>query len=169
MSGSMKRQEMRTKTSGFTLVELLMVVAIIGVLSAIAVPNLLMAMHRAKQKRTMSDMRNIATAWESRATDVGRYNAAGAADVIASIPIPIADLQTYLEPTYIKSLPLTDAWGTIYRCFTDVDFTSGPGASKYTIVSAGRDKEFSDPMVMGSFGTYDCDIIFATGSFQSFP
>ncbi len=161
---------MRTKASGFTLIELLIVVAIIGVLAAIAVPNLIMAMHRARQKRTMSDIRSIATAWEARASDSGCYNAAGSSSVVfASVPIPIVDLQTYLEPTYIQNLPLTDAWGTTYRCFTDIAFASGGGAAKYTVVSAGRDGQFSAAMITGPFGNYDCDIIFATGSFQSYP
>src|SRR5437660_10789719 len=65
------------KQKGFTLIELLIVVAIIGILAAIAIPNLLTAMQRSKQKRTMADMRTIATAWEARATDLNKYNAAG--------------------------------------------------------------------------------------------
>lgn len=49
-------------SKAFTLIELLIVVAIIGILSAIAVPNFLNAQIRAKISRAETDLRTIATA-----------------------------------------------------------------------------------------------------------
>lgn len=57
----------------FTLIELLIVVAIIAILAAIAVPNFLEAQVRAKVSRAKSDMRSIATALESYAVDYNKY------------------------------------------------------------------------------------------------
>ncbi len=61
-----------TKNRAFTLIELLIVVAIIGILAAIAVPNFLNAQIRAKVSRAKADLTSIRTALEMYATDHGR-------------------------------------------------------------------------------------------------
>src|SRR5690349_21241619 len=63
---------MRCK-SAFTLIELLIVVAIIAILAAIAVPNLLDAQARSKVSRCYSDMRTVAFALQAYATDNNKY------------------------------------------------------------------------------------------------
>jgi prepilin-type N-terminal cleavage/methylation domain-containing protein len=64
---------MTHRTSAFTLIELLIVVAIIAILAAIAVPNFLEAQVRAKISRVKSDMRTVATAIESYHVDNSAY------------------------------------------------------------------------------------------------
>ena len=61
------------KQGAFTLIELLIVVAIIAILAAIAVPNFLEAQTRAKVSRAKSDMRTLATALESYYVDNNNY------------------------------------------------------------------------------------------------
>jgi len=57
----------------FTLIELLIVVAIIAILAAIAVPNFLEAQTRSKITRAKADMRTMATALESYLVDNNKY------------------------------------------------------------------------------------------------
>jgi type II secretion system protein G len=57
----------------FTLIELLIVVAIIAILAAIAVPNFLEAQVRSKVARVKADMRSLATGIESYAVDNNLY------------------------------------------------------------------------------------------------
>jgi len=57
----------------FTLIELLIVVAIIAILAAIAVPNFLEAQTRSKVSRVKSDMRSLATAIEAYQVDWNKY------------------------------------------------------------------------------------------------
>ncbi|MBN1477342.1 prepilin-type N-terminal cleavage/methylation domain-containing protein, partial [Candidatus Sumerlaeota bacterium] len=57
----------------FTLIELLIVVAIIAILAAIAVPNFLEAQTRAKVSRVKADIRSVATALEAYIVDYNMY------------------------------------------------------------------------------------------------
>ena len=144
----------RSSSKGFTLIELLIVVAIIGIIAAIAIPNLLNAIQRGKQKRTMSDMRSVGTAVESYQVDNGvPPNVASSADIQV--------LAATVTPTFIKQLPKGDGWGR------PMDWTYS--ADEYTVRSFGKDGKTAASLVTGPTTAFNADLMYSNGQFIAFP
>ena len=141
----------------------LVAVAVAGILAAIAIPNLLTAMQRSKQKRTMADIRSVATAAEAYATDKREYPKAQS----------VGGLEGSLTPTYIGVLPKKDGWGNDFRydCWSDSD---GTACESYAIGSAGKDGVFERESLRdyeggGAKTNFDNDIVFINGAFVQYP
>ena len=105
------------KKSAFTLIELLIVVAIIAILALIAVPNFLEAQTRAKVSRVKADMRTLATAMEAYMVDWNSYtysNSESANPGSLGTDDPLGRFMGFGQLTtpvaYITSIPM-DAFG----------------------------------------------------------
>lgn len=143
---------MLRKDRGFTLIELLIVVAIIGIIAAIAIPNLLNAIDRGRQKRTMADIRSVGTAIESYSVDNNFYpNETGDVN---------GQLDQWLEPIYIKKCPDQDGWNGELQ-YTDT-------ATGYTVESYAKNLT-DDADAGGKTTDFDDDIIFSDGAFVQWP
>ena len=57
----MPESNRKDRQQGFTLIELLLVITIIGIIAAIVIPNLMDALQKAKQRRTVNDVRAAST------------------------------------------------------------------------------------------------------------
>lgn len=152
---------------GFTLIELLIVVAIIGIIAAIAIPNLLVALQKGKQKATMGDMKSVGNAVESYITDWSFAPQVGTNVTVDNLAV------AWFEPFYIKILPKQDGWGTLFR-YTVVGAINTDDQDVYNTESYGRNK--IDGPVPGdalydvtAISDFNFDIVFSNGFFTQGP
>jgi len=137
----------RRNARAFTLIELLIVIAIILILIAIALPNFLEAQIRAKVTRVRADMRSVHTALEAYYTDYRQYPSDGD-DLFASNPIVDFDVHLRLRVlttpvAHITELPIDPFHGEKIG-YPGEDFLF-PGPPPYTYSYNTFGSYFGDP------------------------
>ena len=151
----------------------MIVVAIVGLIAALLIPNLIGALQKAKQKRTMADMKHTGTAWFSWLTDQVGAAAAGQINVQLDwsefTDRPFEELRDEIVPRYAPELPATDAWGQRYEYGATTTMES---AMPIGIRSRAADGQYdSETYTAGSFVATDYvqDIVWAGGFFIRWP
>ncbi len=131
----------------------------VGIVTAIAIPNLLNAIQRGRQKRTIADMTTMATALEAYRIDNDVFPGSQGEWVDAEM------LAEQLVPVYLRTMLRTDGWDVGLRYRSD--------GTNYWIVSPGRDgepdQEWAGVEDVTTITDFDNDIVYSNGAFLRRP
>lgn len=108
----MNNQMQQRKQRGFTLIEIMVVVVILGILAAFVVPNLMDKPVQAKITKAKSDISVIESALDLYRLDNNRYPSTD--EGLDALMEKSADAPAWKEGGYIKKLP-KDPWGNDYQ------------------------------------------------------
>jgi prepilin-type N-terminal cleavage/methylation domain-containing protein len=113
-------QYIQRKRGGFTLVEIMIVVGVIAIISAIAVPNWLRARKRTQATRILEDLRNLDHAVDQYAIDNGKTG---------GMNPTFNDLQAYVKAGTVLYETGSDLFGDSYGPFTVDSVMQVPGGA----------------------------------------
>jgi len=132
MSQSSITNHQSSMTRGFTLIELMIVVVILGLLATTVMPKILSKPDQARQTKAAVDIRAIQSALALFKTDVGRFptTAEGLQALVAN-----PGLKGFDNDGYLERVP-TDPWGHPY-----VYISPGLHSKDYDLESLGKDGE----------------------------
>ena len=111
----MKNALQRSSQRGFTLIEIMVVVVILGILAAVVVPRIMDNPGKARVAKAKQDIRQLESALELYKLDNFNYpSTQQGLDALVSKPSGDPQPKNYKQGGYIKSLP-KDPWGNPYQ------------------------------------------------------
>ncbi len=119
-------------STGFTLIEIMVVVVILGILATMVMPKILDKPEQARRTKAQVDIRSIQSALAMFKTDTGRFptTAEGLQVLVAG-----AGIHGYNQNGYLEQVP-TDPWGNKF-----IYLSPGVHNKDYDLVSYGKDGE----------------------------
>ncbi len=121
------------KQGGFTLLELLIVIVIIGILAVLIIPNLISGPQRARDSQRKGDLHKIQTALELYYNDNNSYPTAGATTCTPSVAGCLGTVLTSGGTPYAKSVPNDPKGGQNYTYETSPTGCGDGACISYTL------------------------------------
>lgn len=135
-----------SREAGFSLVELLVILAVIMIIGMVGVSQFITAFDRSRQRSTLGDLRTLASANGTYSVDHGDY----------------ADSLPELAPYYLGTLPPVDRWGFAW--------TYAHADKAYTLTSRGADGADGPAPPVGWDGApFEPDLVIENGAFTQAP
>ncbi len=143
---NMRRQGLLAEDAGFTLIEIMVVIIILGLLATLVIPNITGYTEKAKREKARADIASIEGALELFKADNGFYpTTEQRLDALVVKPSTGRIPAKWMEGGYFKKgIPL-DPWGSPYAYFSP-----GRHAEGYEIISLGADGQESDDDISSS-------------------
>jgi general secretion pathway protein G len=134
------------ESKGFTLIEIMVVIIILGLLATLVIPNITGYTEKAKREKARADIASLEGALELFKADNGFYpTTEQGLDALIVKPSTGRVPARWMEGGYFKKgIPL-DPWGSRY-----VYFAPGRHAEGYEIISVGTDGQESDDDISSS-------------------
>lgn len=115
MQPSYPQTKRSTKQKGFTLLEVMVVLVIIGLLVAVVAPNVLDNQDKAMVQKAKADLSSLEQALEMYRLDNFRYpTTEQGLQALVTKPSLAPEPKNYRDDGYIRRLP-TDPWGNAYQ------------------------------------------------------
>jgi general secretion pathway protein G len=124
------------RRSGFTLLEVLLVLAILGVIAAMVVPQLLGRQQKAMVDTTKASISNLERTLANYAIDHDGEYPSGNQNALTALIEPVDRNGKEMKP-YLDKLP-ADAWGQVFQY--EFPNTKAPRSSKPAIWSSGANR-----------------------------
>ena len=144
----MKKQNRNLRQSGFTLIEVMIVVVILGILAAVVVPTIMDKPDQAKVTKARHDVTQIESALQIYRLDNHSYPSTDQG--LDSLTKKPSSAKAWKEGGYIKSLP-KDPWGNDYQYLN-------PGVhGAIDVFSFGQDGQQGGEGMAADIGNWNLD------------